>query len=137
MRRGTIFAMGERRPYWYHWTLLLLCLLTLVAMGALNIAYGASPESRFYAIDDVVVRLLGAGMQVCAVGALLRRPWGYAGLIWLLGLSSLETAVTFDWGAQSLVMPGSALSSTVLFFGVQIALLAWLGGHFLPEPVKE
>lgn len=129
--------MGEARPQWYHWTLLLLCLLTLVAMGVLNIAYGASPESRFFAIDDVVVRLLGAGVLVCAVGTLLRRQWGYAGLIWLLGLSCVEIAVTFDWGAQSLEMTGSLLSGTVLFFGVQIALLGWLGGVFVPERVRE
>lgn len=129
--------MSEGRPHWYHWTLLLLCLFSLAAMGVLNIRYGASPESRFYAIDDVVVRLLGAGMLVCSVGTLLRRQWGFAGLIWLLGLSCLEIAVTFDWGAQSLELPGGALSSTVLFFGMQIALLAWLGGVFVPERVRE
>lgn len=125
----------NKQPRWYHWTLLALCSAGMLTIGILNVTGGASPSSRFYVLDDVVVRLLGVGFMVFSLAVFLRRRWAFLGAIWCLSLSILEILVTYDLGASAPALTAFMLLATlvciVIFFGIPIALLAWLKTVFV------
>jgi len=98
-------------------------------MGVLDLTGGASKDSRFFPVDDVLVRLVGIGLIAGGIGLILRRGWGFVGSILVLILSMLEVLATTkhdaSWasdGAMTLALSGAAL----LFFGLPVALLVWL-----------
>ena len=126
-----------RNPRWYHWTLLALFAVDVLTMGILNVEGGAAESTRLYAIDDVLVRLLGVGLILFSLGLPLRRNWAFVGSICFLALSILEFMLTYDFGASSSLDNTIVLATLVVLFGVPIALLAWLRTVFVRKEESQ
>jgi hypothetical protein len=119
--------MKTRHLKWYHWALLIMCGAGLLSVGVLDLMGGASKESRFYSIDNVLVRLIGAGLLSGAIGLVLRRGWGFAVSILFVALSVAEIIATSGTGSAELLLNAVA---ALLIFGIPIALLVWFRRAF-------
>jgi hypothetical protein len=144
--------MNTRNLKLYHWFLLGLSASGLAVMGLLDLIAGASQESRFYAVDNVLVRLIGGGLILSSVGLVLRRGWGFVASFCFLGISIVEVVATdrsepslgsngvlalaFNAGAAAVFL-GAPVAIGVIalalnagavafLFGVPIAILSWL-----------
>lgn len=102
-------------------------------MGILDVAWGASSDSRFYAVDDIVVRVLGALLILFSLGLLLRRNWAFMGSIAVLALFLPELLLTHNFAATSIVGMVVMVAMVLVFLGAPIALLTWLRRVVLPE----
>jgi hypothetical protein len=114
----------------YHWVLLVYCILVAFIHGMVCIIGGSSPDSRFYAIDRIVVRVLGVGSVVFAVLVFLRESWAFYGLVCCLTFSLIDELIPFrqDVAASNLAarFPFAYMVFVTLILGVPIALLLWL-----------
>lgn len=115
-----------RESRWYHSLILIVCVIGTVIMGFLDLLGGASPDGRFYAVDDVVVRALGLALILLSVGILLRRRWAFSGGIATLALCGLEVVVTYHWEAATTISLVVTTAMIVVFLGVPVAILTWL-----------
>ena len=116
----------KQNPKRYRWMLLTVCALWLLTIGILNLISGASPSSRFYAIDDVVVRLLGGVSILFSLGLFLRRKWAFVGSLCCLALEVLEVVLTWNLKVFSTSHNIGILVGVVIFYGVPVALLVRL-----------
>ena len=120
----------EKRIKWYHLTALGISILGMSLMGVLNIIDGASLESRFYIIDDIVIRFLGAGFVLIGLLLSLRRNWVFISSILIFVFSILEAMITYDIDKHSGFHNITFLIFTFILFGVPIIILSWLRSVF-------
>jgi hypothetical protein len=124
-------------PALYHWILLLYCALVASFMGILALTGGAAPDSRFYAIDRVVVRLQGAGLVIFSVLIFLRQNWTFYGLTSCCVISIVESLVTVRPDATSTNYVQRHFSAWVAFlllvFGIPVSILIWLRPIFTAD----
>jgi len=120
-------------PTFFHWILLLGCALVAFIAGNLNIIHGAAPDSRFYAIDRIVVWLLGVGLVIFSALIFLRQVWAIDELILCYALSIIEVLVTSRPETQALTKKIGLFKYLifwilfmVIFFGIPMVLLIWL-----------
>ena len=134
-------SMVKKNPKWYHWAILGVCALWMLAMGIMNIAWGASPSSRFYVIDDVVVRILGVGLVMTSLSLFFRQNWAFIGAISILAISILEIVVTDHIDAETLfdllIMLSVMKEGMTLFFLLPIGLLMWLRIEFVARRTEQ
>src|SRR5947209_3990201 len=64
-------------------------------IGLLNVVGGASRDSRFYRVDDVVVRALGIAFLLLGAGLLSGQRWAAIPLAAVYLASIVEAALTF------------------------------------------
>ena len=91
-------------------------------IGILNVWGGAARESRFYHVDNVVVRLLGLAFIILGTALLLRQRGSLAPLAVVYGLSVMEVVAT--------KAPVFVLVFAAVFFGVPLAyILSCINGR--------
>lgn len=119
--------MGEdaRRPTWLHWALTALCGVFLVILGSSMLIGGAAEGSRFFAIDDALIRVLGAVLILCGPALLFRWDWGFVGAMWVLGMLVIETALTYDVAASG-GSPAVVFITSAFLYVLPIPLLSWV-----------
>lgn len=113
-------------PRWYHWAALSGCTVIMLGIGLIEVMNGADMTSRFFAVDTVVVRILGAGLVACAFWLPLRHDRAFTVSMWLLGLTIAENLVTYRFEAYPLASTGDVLLFLVVAFAVPIVILAQL-----------
>ena len=87
-------------------------------IGVLNTIGGASADSRFYAVDDIVVRVLGVAFIVLGLSLVLKKRWPVFPLSLVYGLSLVEVLVTTAYPQLPAMMTGA-----FLFFGLPLCFL--------------
>ncbi|MES2464487.1 MAG: hypothetical protein V4671_28330 [Armatimonadota bacterium] len=87
-------------------------------IGILNTVGGASTDSRFYAVDDIVVRALGVALLVLGLCLVLKKRWPLLPLIGIYGLSIIEVFVTSSPASLS-----TNLFAAVFLFGLPLLFL--------------
>ena len=65
-------------------------------IGILDLIGGASRSSRFYIVDNVVIRLIGGALIVFGLALFTRRDWAFIGMISVLALSIVEVVLTIE-----------------------------------------
>ncbi len=84
-------------------------------LGILNLLTGASKDSRFYAVDDVLVRFLGAILVLLGLALL----WGQSQVVLPLAITYLFSILEVLLTAHS----RSVMAIGTLFFGVPFLYL--------------
>jgi hypothetical protein len=121
--------MTKRNARWYHWAVLILCVLLMLAMGLSNLLGGLFPVTAgpFDEINDVVVRVLGVGLILSAFALFYRRNWAFIGAIILLAAQAVEfMAASVCWGSFSPLMTTRLIVDHVVILaclGAPIAML--------------
>ena len=123
----------DSTPRWYHWAALSVCTVVMLGMGLLEVLDGADPASRFFAIDSVVVRILGVALVLCALWLPVRHDRAFVVSMWLLGATIVENLATYRFETSSLFNTGDLLVSIVLMFVVPILILAELRPVFTSQ----
>jgi hypothetical protein len=123
----------EPKAKWYHWTGLGLCSVVMLLLGLEAVIQGATPDSRFFAIDNVVVHVIGVGFVACALILPMRRRFAFAASMWLVGLSLAENLLTFRFETVSFTDALATLASIVMVLGGVLLLLVDLRSVFRDE----
>jgi hypothetical protein len=63
-------------------------------IGVLGTIGGASEDSRFYQIDDIVCRVLGIAQLIMGAELLLHNYWALIPLIFIYAIAIVEAIVT-------------------------------------------
>lgn len=63
-------------------------------IGTLGAIGGASKESRFYRVDDIICRVLGIAHVILGAGLLLHKHWALISLIIIYVISIVEAIIT-------------------------------------------
>ena len=87
-------------------------------IGVLNTVGGASSDSRFYAVDDIVVRAVGVAFIVLGLGLVLKNRWPVLPLTIVYGLALIEVLATTAPGQLPAMAAGA-----LLFFGLPLLFL--------------
>ena len=117
------------KPRFYHWILLILCVLFAAIEGVFDVIGGADPSSRAYEVDNIIVRFLGLGLVIFAALIFTRKHWAFIGIIIFFIMSSLEVVVTYQFASPAgHRMPEFLIlaANLLIFFGIPTVLLAWL-----------
>ena len=117
------------KPKFYHWILLVVCVLFALIEGVLDAVGGASPSSPAHKIDDIVVRLLGIGLATFSILIFTRKNWAFIGLILFFIMSAMEVVVTYRFtstGSERVLEFLFNATGVFIFFGIPMALLVWL-----------
>ena len=126
--------------HWYHWMVLSACSAGMLMIGVLEVMQGADPASRFFAVDTVVVRILGAALVLCALWLPLRHDKAFVAAVWLLGLTIAENLITFRFEASSLGDSLTMLATVAILLGAPLFILLELRPVFranAAEPPRE
>ncbi|MBM7869903.1 hypothetical protein JOC70_001373 [Clostridium pascui] len=70
--------------------------LLYIWIGITGMIEGADPSSRFYYVDNIVLRIIGAALTVTSVGLLLKKELARKSFIGLMAACVLEMIITFD-----------------------------------------
>ena len=125
---------------WYHWVGLSACSAGMLMIGVLEVMQGADPASRFFAVDTVVVRILGAALVLCALWLPLHDDRAFVTAVWLLGLTIAENLITFRFEASSLGDSLTVLATVAILLGAPLFILLELRPVFranAAEPPRE
>jgi hypothetical protein len=109
---------------WYHWASLSACTVIMLAIGAFELLQGADPSSRFFAVDTIVVRILGAGLVLCAFWLPMRHDRAFVASMLLLGLTIAENFVTYRFESSSPAQTATVLATVVVAFGAPLFVLS-------------
>jgi hypothetical protein len=71
--------------------------LLFILIGIEEITNGADPGSRFYYIDNIIVRVLGLCFIILSIGLLLRKEFARKGIVVVCLVSMLEALATYDY----------------------------------------
>jgi hypothetical protein len=128
------------KPRWYHWILLVVCALLAFVEGVLDVIGGAGP-GPLHEIDDVAVRLIGAGLAVFGILIFMRKSWAFWGLIYFFAMSVAEIELTLPHisaALRGLLQVLFVRVSICVFFAIPVLLLIWLRHVFVaPNPAPE
>ena len=108
---------------WYHWASLSGCTVIMLAIGAFEVLQGADPTSRFFAVDTIVVRILGAALVLCAFWLPMRHDKAFVAAMWLLGLTIAENLATYRFEASSLADTATVLVTVIVVLGAPLFIL--------------
>ena len=76
---------------WWLWALLILCALWMIIHGVMNVAWGAAKTSRYYKVENTIVRILGVGLIATGLLLPLRlKPIYWIGVL-LLVLGAIDS----------------------------------------------
>lgn len=95
----------------------------MLTLGVTEVWDGADASSRFFAIDTVVVRVLGVALVACALWLPLRHDGAFVASMWLLGVSLLENLVTYRFEAYPLAVTATELFFLAILLGVPAFIL--------------
>ena len=119
------------------------CAVVVCIEGLLDVIYGASPKSRFYAVDKVVTPILGVCLVVLSALIFVRRSWAFYGLISCLAIQVISNLLTARLEAESALRGlerenlfrvwSIFLIVLVISNVVPIILLLWLHPIFVTE----
>jgi len=115
---------------WFHWVGVSACSAGMLMIGVLEVMQGADPASRFFAVDTVVVRILGAALVLCALWLPLRHDKAFVAAVWLLGLTIAENLITFRFEASSLGDSLTMLATVAILLGAPLFILLELRAVF-------
>ena len=125
---------------WFHWVGLSACSAGMLMIGAVEVMQGADPTSRFFAVDTVAVRILGAALALCALWLPLHDDRAFVTAVWLLGLTIAENLITFRFEASSLGDSLTVLATVAILLGAPLFILLELRPVFranAAEPPRE
>ncbi len=108
---------------WYHLVLLTFLIVHALAIGFLDLVFGASPESRFYVVDDIIVRAIGLGLVVFGGALGFRKGWAFVGLVSCLALTVVEVLATYDYAASDVLDMSVMAVLLLVLFGIPMVLL--------------
>jgi peptidoglycan/LPS O-acetylase OafA/YrhL len=118
----------DQQPAWYHWMLAVACAAALVALGASMVLNGSEPSSRFYVIDDLIVRVSGGVLVATAAALPFRWRWGYSASAAVLALLVIESFVTYN-PSSSIASPDVFVVGVVITLVAPLLLVTWLKKH--------
>jgi hypothetical protein len=126
--------MKTSNTRWYHQTLLAVCVVVAAVIGVSDVVGGSARQSRFHAIDDVFVRLLGVAFLLFAVALGRRKSIGFLGVGLCCVLSMIEVAVTYvpAAGANARTQLGALLLVQFFVFSLPVIVLIWLHRIYIP-----
>lgn len=84
-------------------------------MGINQILEGADASSRFYYIDNIALRIIGAALIVTSIGLLLKKEIARKSFIALIIISILEIIITFDTSVEE--------KSLIIFVAVVVVMM--------------
>ena len=113
----------NRKP-WVHWLMSAILLGVAAVVGLLDLTMGASKDSPFFAIDDIAIRLIGAGLIISVILVLMRRRLGYKAAAICFVLSGLEVVASWVLGLE---VPGMAIAAVFAVFIALAGAAAWIG----------
>jgi hypothetical protein len=87
-------------------------------IGVLNLIGGAAHNSRFYEIDNIVVRIIGLTFVVAGIGLLLSHNWAKYILLLTYIVSIVEILITYDYTHYVASYFVIRIILIVIFFGV-------------------
>jgi hypothetical protein len=102
--------------------------LIFILIGIEEIINGADSGSRFYYIDNIVIRVLGFCFIVLSIGLLLRKEIARRGIVIICLISLLEAIVTYNYSYP--------LLETIMTFIIFTVILAAPLLFFLNPKVK-
>lgn len=70
--------------------------LLYIWIGIIEVLEGAEPSSRFYYIDNIALRIIGATLVVTSIGLILKKEIARKAAVALMIISILEMIITFD-----------------------------------------
>ena len=114
------------RLRWFHWVGLSACSAGMLMIGVLEVMQGADPTSRVFAVDTVIVRILGAALALCALWLPLRHDRAFVASMWLLGLTIVENIITYRFEAFSVAESAGVLVTVAILLGAPLFILAEL-----------
>ena len=116
--------------HWYHWMGLSACSAGMLMIGILEVMQGADPTSRFFAIDNVAVRMLGVAMVICALWLPLRHDKAFLASVWVLGLTIAENLVTYRFESFALADTATVLATLAIMLVLPAFILIELRKTF-------
>ncbi len=87
-------------------------------IGVLSLIGGASHNSHFYIIDNIVVRIIGLVFVTAGIGLLLRFTWARYMLLISYIASMVEILFTYDYTNYVVSYFVIRIILAVIFFGV-------------------
>ncbi|WP_186431594.1 hypothetical protein [Clostridium sp. BSD9I1] len=78
--------------------------LLYIWIGITGILEGADPSSRFYYVDNIVLRIIGAALTVTSIGLLLKKELARKSFIVLMVACILEMIITFDISVEEKIV---------------------------------
>lgn len=108
-------------PQAYHWILLTYCLIVAFVYGVFGIIKGSSPDSRFYPVDKITVKLIGAGLLTFSALIFLWESWVFYGLVCCFTLSIFDELLTIR--TESLIITKYIGASKAYAFWTVFVLL--------------
>lgn len=74
--------------------------LLYIWFGITGMLEGADPSSRFYYVDNIALRIIGAALTVTSIGLLLKKEIARKSFIVLIITCILEMIITFDISSE-------------------------------------
>ncbi|MPM87769.1 hypothetical protein SDC9_134869 [bioreactor metagenome] len=90
--------------------------LLYIWFGITGMIEGADPSSRFYYVDNIVLRIIGAALIVTSVGLLLRKEIARKSFVALMVACVLEMIITFDTSVEEkVVIIATAVFAVIIY----------------------